>query len=169
MGGRKVWTQETLSVPDLQEYVQDQVLMVFDNESQRQAQIPDPTEWMVTALRDTDDLQRYTGTTWVSLIKPTAWVAIPGSTAFGAGLQVPQYRKHIDDTVELRGLGAAAANNTTLGTLPVGFRPPAQVLFPTMTESGTGSRMDVLTDGRIMRVYGGGNPSFSGIRFSTIA
>lgn len=101
-----------------------------------------------------------------SLLAPTTWTAIPGATEFGAGQQVPQYRK-FGDRVELRGLFAAAANGTVLGTLPTGFRPPAPLLFPTMTESGTGNRMDVLANGQIIRIYGGGTPCCDGIWFST--
>lgn len=56
MAGRRIWTQETLSVPDMQEYLQDQVVMAFTNGSQRTAQVPDPTPGMVTYLEDLDAL-----------------------------------------------------------------------------------------------------------------
>lgn len=52
MGGRKVWTQETLAVPDMQEFLQDQVVMRFPTASARAAAIPDPENGMVTWLDD---------------------------------------------------------------------------------------------------------------------
>lgn len=102
-----------------------------------------------------------------ALLAPTAWTAIPGATAFGAGTQSPQYRK-FGDEVQLRGLMAAATNNTTLGTLPVGFRPPATCIFATTSDTATANRIDVLSTGVITRVYGSGPESLDGLRFSTI-
>jgi len=40
MAGRKVWTQETLAVGALQDYLQDQVVMRFVNAAARDAQLP---------------------------------------------------------------------------------------------------------------------------------
>jgi hypothetical protein len=65
--GRKVWTGETLSVADLQGYVQDQVVMVFANAAARSAAIPSGAlaEGMLTYLRDTDSHEYYSGAAWL--------------------------------------------------------------------------------------------------------
>jgi hypothetical protein len=63
--GRKVWTGETLSVPDLQNYLQDQAVMVFPNAAARSAAIPAPTEGMTSYLADVNRVEFYTGTAWV--------------------------------------------------------------------------------------------------------
>lgn len=66
MGGRKVWTQETLAVPDLQELLQDQTLMRFANASARNAAIPlgDREEGMLTYLEDTNSYEWWDGAAW---------------------------------------------------------------------------------------------------------
>jgi hypothetical protein len=58
--GRKVWTNETLSVAGLQNYLQDQAVMVFANAAARSAAITAPTEGMVSYLSDVDTLAVYT-------------------------------------------------------------------------------------------------------------
>jgi hypothetical protein len=58
--GRKVWTTETLSVPDMQGYLQDQTVMVFATSSARSAGVATPTEGMVSYLSDVDRLDLWT-------------------------------------------------------------------------------------------------------------
>lgn len=58
---------------------------------------------------------------------PTAWTALPLGTGWSTlgGFQPAQYRL-VGDVVELRGaVVQAAVGNTTLATMPAGFRPPA--------------------------------------------
>ena len=69
----------------------------------------------------------------VAYTNPTAWVAFPfaaGFSNYGAPYQVCQYRRR-GDVVEMRGTWRmntpAAPANQLVGTLPVGFRPPASV------------------------------------------
>jgi hypothetical protein len=62
--GRKVWTGETLSVPDLQDYLQDQVVMQFDNAAARDAAIPAPTDGMHVHLRSLGITQVRVGGVW---------------------------------------------------------------------------------------------------------
>ncbi len=79
--GRKVWTQETLSVPDMQELLQDQTVMVFDSAAQRGVEITDPTDGMVSYLRDLQQFFRYrTGVGWYDLFRhPTVRVFRSGA------------------------------------------------------------------------------------------
>jgi hypothetical protein len=106
---------------------------------------PDTTDDEVRVVADDGDLllQSVTGDVilndglWgnVSAL-PTAWTNITtwsNSWAnYGGSWQTAQYRKHMDK-VELRGLarndGTVAAFGTIF-TLPVGYRPPAQLIFP---------------------------------------
>lgn len=76
--GRKVWTQETLSVPDVQGYLQDQVVMRFASAAARDAVIPTPSEGMVCTLDDTDSTWRHDGTTGAA-----GWKPLPVGAAFG--------------------------------------------------------------------------------------
>jgi hypothetical protein len=85
---RKVFVSgEILTASDVNTNLMDQAVMVFDDSAARGSAIPSPTEGMVTYLKDTDALEKYTN----------AWVpAAPGkilqviqtvkTDAFTAGL-----------------------------------------------------------------------------------
>ena len=65
--GRKVWSAgDVLAAADLQGYVQDQVVMVFDDATARSSAIGTPTEGMATSLKDTNTPELYNGSTWFS-------------------------------------------------------------------------------------------------------
>lgn len=69
--GKKTWaTDDILTAVDLNGYLAEQVVMVFDSVAARTAGIAFPTEGMVTYLNDSNTLWHYSGTTWVSI--PTA-------------------------------------------------------------------------------------------------
>lgn len=91
--GRKLWTRETLSSADLQDYLQDQVVARFPNAAARQAQIAAPTEGMLSTLDDTDTVERYDGTAWLDIQRrPTYRIYRTGSAVYnspGAFLPIP--------------------------------------------------------------------------------
>lgn len=69
--GKKTWaTDDILTAVDLNGYLAEQVVMVFDSVAARTAGIAFPSEGMVTYLNDSNTLWHYSGTTWVSI--PTA-------------------------------------------------------------------------------------------------
>lgn len=62
---------------------------------------------------------------WINSNTPTAWTTLPLSNGWVSSESLPQYRK-IGDIVYVRGnAGNGAAG--TIGTLPVGFRPPSSM------------------------------------------
>lgn len=66
--GRKVFApNDILAAADVMGYLMDQSVMVFANTTDRDTQVPAPTEGMVCYLRDTDALQVYT-TTWRDIV-----------------------------------------------------------------------------------------------------
>lgn len=68
MSGRKVWAaDEVLSAEDLQDYIQDQVVFVYESSGARASGILSPTEGMVSYLRDTNLLYVYDGSSWVEV------------------------------------------------------------------------------------------------------
>jgi hypothetical protein len=68
MAGRKVWAaDEVLSADDLQEYIQDQVVFVYESSGARASGILSPTEGMVSYLKDTNQVSVYNGTAWVDI------------------------------------------------------------------------------------------------------
>ena len=62
---RKVFVaNEILTAADVNTFLGDQAVMVFDDAAARTTAIPTPSEGMVTYLKDTDALEKYT-TDWV--------------------------------------------------------------------------------------------------------
>jgi hypothetical protein len=56
-----------LSADDLQDYIQDQVVFVYESSGARASGILAPTEGMVSYLRDTNQVSVYNGTAWVDI------------------------------------------------------------------------------------------------------
>ncbi|MBC1224977.1 hypothetical protein GNF10_16985 [Nostoc sp. UCD121] len=68
--------------------------------------------------------------------------------------------------VHLRGLVRSGTNNTTIFTLPVGYRPSNRELQAIQTFNNTIGRLDILTDGQVQVVLGNnGWVSLDGITF----
>jgi hypothetical protein len=66
--GRKVFTAgEILTAANVNGFLMDQSVMVFDDDLARTAAIPSPTQGMVAILRDSDTLFKYTGAAWVEI------------------------------------------------------------------------------------------------------
>lgn len=85
----------------------------------------------------------------------TAWTAVTFQNSwanFGAGYASCAYRK-VGDMVQLRGLATGGLRDTTIFTLPTGYRPPATLLFPNVNgDGGAGilvGRLDVETSGAV--------------------
>lgn len=66
--GRKVWAaDEILAAADLQSYIQDQVVFVYNDASARTSGILSPSEGMVSYLKDTNLLYAFDGSSWVEI------------------------------------------------------------------------------------------------------
>lgn len=64
---RKVFTAgEVLAAADVNNFLMNQTVMSFAGTASRAASIPTPIEGMYTNLEDTDDLQFWNGSAWVS-------------------------------------------------------------------------------------------------------
>ena len=67
--GFKVWsTGDLVNASDFNNYIQEQVVMVFADSSARGSAISSPEEGMFAFLKDTNDLTFYDGSSWVSYI-----------------------------------------------------------------------------------------------------
>lgn len=101
-------------------------------------------------------------TPWVAVTFENSWVD------FGAEYQVCQYRRDANGCVEIRGVCKDGTVNTTVFTLPPGFRPPGRLVFPGYAHSAV-CRLDIATTGVVQQLTAAGT-GFLGLnyRFSTI-
>ena len=86
--GRKVFTAgDVLTASQVQDYLQDQSVMVFAGTAARSSAISSPSEGMVSVQIDTDDLTYYNGSAWTPGLSFGAWKTwaptISGLTAAG--------------------------------------------------------------------------------------
>lgn len=66
--GRKVWTTgEVLAAAEVNGYLMDQSVMVFDDAAARLASIPTPTEGMLSYTKNDKMVQVYNGTAWTAV------------------------------------------------------------------------------------------------------
>lgn len=65
--GYKTFTAAMLSATDVNTYLMQQAVMVFDSAAARTAAIAVPTEGMVSYLKDLNRVQFYDGTQWISV------------------------------------------------------------------------------------------------------
>lgn len=104
--------------------------------------------------------------TWTAL---SAWTAVTFTNAwvdFGAPANVVQYRK-LGDIVYLRGGMKTGTINTAAFTFPAGFRPPATLGFPTVS-NGLFGWMAVDSAGVFTPIVGSNVLFYVNCQFSTI-
>jgi hypothetical protein len=101
MAGRKIFAPATvLTAADVNSFLMDQSVMVFDNDTARGSAIPAPIEGMTTYLSDIKRLELYNGTSWVN----------------AAGAVVSQTNGVVTTATE----GSAVVRNITLSTAAPG-------------------------------------------------
>lgn len=127
--------------------VSDASVMVFDDASARTAAISSPSEGMVTYLKDTDQLEKYT-TDWVAA--NTSFTASTTITATDATWSVPTLGAPI---VKVTAIGGGGAGNGSDGSSPIAGNSGGTTTFDASTAgtvtaaggtgAGTGSKSAV--------------------------
>lgn len=162
--GRKVWTGETLSAPDLQDYIQDQTVMAFPNAAARTAAIPAPTEGMHCTLDDTDLTYRYNSSGWVPVQGRTdaGWTNLGLVSGWGVGADGARYRVMSGVCyVQVHAVRSSWPTGTLLLTLPAGLAP-AHTHWPAAI-APAGGETKVLANGQVIaQTAGSGVWVFSG-------
>lgn len=71
MSGYRTWTPgEVITASNVQSYLQDQTVMVFDSNAVRSTAVVVPTEGMLSWLESDGKYQYYDGASWLDLINP---------------------------------------------------------------------------------------------------
>lgn len=114
MSGRKTFVGgDILLASEINGFLMDQAVMVFDDASARDTAIPSPSEGMVVYLKDTNQILKYV-TAWVAV--NTGFTASQTITATDATWPVPTLASPIVKvTVIGGGGGGGSADGTTSG------------------------------------------------------
>jgi hypothetical protein len=89
--GKKTFTAgDVLTASDVNNYLMDQTVMVFAGTAARSSAIPTPSEGMVSYQKDTDAIEAYDGSNWVTRVSPSVPFATSANTvSFSAPASVP--------------------------------------------------------------------------------
>ena len=121
--GFKVWsTGDLVNASDFNNYLQEQVIMVFASASARNSAISSAEEGMFAYLSDTNDLTYYDGSSWASYIGEGDITGVTITTASTSGLSG----------------GATATSGAFASTL---------VIAPSQATSGTVTTSDIILFG----------------------
>ena len=142
--GTKLWaTGDTVTATAFQTYLQDQVVAVFDDATARDAAYggagePTLAEGMMCYLKDTNELQTYSGAAWVALLDLDTWSAssgaytIKGNVTIGVDDTGHDFKvfgatsgKYVEwdesaDQLDVTGSLDVTGNTSMVGTLDVG-------------------------------------------------
>lgn len=135
--GRKVWSAgDVLAAAEVNGYLMDQAVMVFDDAAARTAAIAAPSEGMIAYLKDSDGMFYYDGAAWeVVGIDPITFTSST-ATAF---------------TVQSSDAGSFL-RFTNAGTVTIG----------TATAFSAGQQVQILADGASLAVTSGSGVTLGG-------
>ena len=105
-----------------------------------------PADHNAIAQALTDVVAQLNAVPWITAALVNSWVG------FSASNPSLQYRK-VGDVVQLRGLLKGGASGATITTLPAGYRPPQQLLAPSISTDGAACRLTFETSGIISATF----------------
>lgn len=165
MSGFRTWTPgEIITASLVQEYLQDQTVMVFPSSAVRSTAVVVPTEGMLSWVEDQNKYQYHTGTNWVDLIVPISG-GVSGQALVSNGTAVAGFQdvKAEFITTTLQGKSAnytiqASDTNTVLNVTAASTITVPNVLVD------IGDRVDILanTTGTVFIAAGTGVTSWAG-------
>ena len=145
--GRKVFTAgEVLTAANVQGYLMDQTVMVFDDEAARTAAIGTPTEGMVSYTKDDNALEYYSGAVWTPVgLDP---YTITASTAIAYTLQSGDANTALQFTASTAVITVGTATGFSAGQKVDIYADPSDFQLTAgtgVTFSGTGTAGTALT------------------------
>lgn len=117
MAGRRTFVAgEILTASNINSFLMNQSVMVFDDEAARTAAIPSPIQGMVAYLKDSDELEKYTNE-WVPIVAAAGFTARDVITATDSSWPVPSLASTIVKVTVVGGGGGGGGvvNNAGAG------------------------------------------------------
>lgn len=92
MSGYRSWTPgEILTASNVQNYLQDQSVMVFSGSAARSSAVVSPDEGMLTYLLDLNRFEFYDGSSWVTLVNGVGAAGTAGQALVSNGTVAPSF------------------------------------------------------------------------------
>lgn len=157
--GRKVFSAGSiLAAADVQNYLQDQVVMVFNNATDRSTALGTAvSEGMVSYLKDTDALQVY-GTAWANVSQVGDITAVTAGTGLTGGGTSGDVTLNVNTAGMVFGATAVSAAYTAVagldnGTIIVTGTAAVTVTVPDILT--TGDSLNIIRDGGTVTIAAG--------------
>lgn len=157
--GRKVFSAGSiLAAADVQGYLQDQVVMVFNNATDRSTALGTAvSEGMVSYLKDTDALQVY-GTAWANVSQVGDITAVTAGTGLTGGGTSGDVTLNVNTAGMVFGATAVSAAYTAVagldnGTIIVTGTAAVTVTVPDILS--TGDSLNIIRDGGTVTIAAG--------------
>lgn len=165
MSGYRTWTPgEVITASNVQSYLQDQTVMVFDSNAVRSTAVVVPTEGMLSWLESDGKYQYYDGASWLDLINPIEG-GIAGQAYVSNGTAAAAFgdvkAQFIATTLQGKSANYTVASSDTNTVLNV--TSAATVTVPNVLAE-IGDRVDIFrnTAGTVSIVAGTGVTSWAG-------
>ncbi len=167
--GRKVFSPgDILAAADVQNYLQDQAVMVFANATDRTTALGTAvSEGMVSYLKDTDALQVY-GTAWANVSQVGDITAVTAGTGLTGGGTSGDVTLNVNTATMVFGATAVSAAYTAIagldnGTIIVTGTAAVTVTVPDVISTGDSINIIRDTSGTVTIAAGTGVTSWAGI------
>jgi len=162
LGFRTFSAGEVLTAANVNNYLMQQAVMVFDDDSARSSSLGTAvSEGMLSYLKDSDVVQVYNGTAWAAV--DTEITSIAGSAITGEITTATISGQNVTNTLTASTATSYTLQETDQGsTLQFTAAGTTVITVSTATAFTAGQRADIVSDSTLARVEAGAGVTFGG-------